>query len=59
MSRCNDAFYDINDNRIISHPSYSGVYRDESEKLELYQEIMFFGVETKQKKKKLRCMLLM
>ena len=33
--------YNINDHILISNPYYSDVYQEKSEKLELYQEIMF------------------
>ena len=38
-----------NNNIIISHPYYLGVYQDESENSELYQEIIVLGVGTKTK----------
>ena len=41
----------INDNILISHPSYPGVYQDEAKNQELYKEIIiYFWVVTKTKK---------
>ena len=43
-------FHDINNNILISHPSYLVAYQDEYEIWELYQEInMFWGWNTKPK----------
>ena len=43
--------HDINNNILISHPSYSGVYQDRYEKWELHQEINdYFGWNQKQSK---------
>ena len=39
----------INNNILISHPFYWGVYQYESKNWELYQEINNFGVGTKAK----------
>ena len=41
--------HNINNNILISNSSYSIVYQDESEKLELYEYINRFWVGTKQK----------
>ena len=40
----------INDDILISNPSYSGVYQYETEKLELYKEInIYFRLEPSKK----------
>ena len=41
--------HDIDNNRLILHPSYLGLYQDEYEIQELYQDInSFLGLEPKQ-----------
>ena len=39
--------HDINNNILISHPSYYAAYQDKYEKYDLYQELNMFWVVTK------------
>ena len=44
----------INYNILIPHLSYSGLYQDEAEKLDIYKEInIFFGLESNPKNEKM------
>ena len=37
--------HDINDNILITHLSYLGVYQDKAKKWDLYKEMIYFGLE--------------
>ena len=50
----------MNNNILISHLHYYGVYQYEYDNLDIYEEIkIFFGCNPNKKTHKLRCMLLM
>ena len=51
-------FNDINNNILTYRPSYSGVYQDEYENWELYQNIYFLRRNQNKKLMNFWCMLL-